>query len=220
MITIATAAQIYYEVYCLYKSLVVPIPLFGCETLTRTSENKSVRRLPLVSYREHETNDQCTSGTLTLQTVKRRKLDWAGHVILHNTWLKLCLLKAPLKKVDSTVMWGRTDDKRQGEDWSPCAGPAHHFSRQAWVGPLSAVASTHVLSLHPKTTGSSQGTNEELTKNQINNKMMNSVSSYESLVGYSNDWVQLNTRCYFTKPGEILHEPTTSLNRGRNPACL
>lgn len=86
----------------LYKSLVVSILLYGCEswTLTAESENKiqafetkSFRKILGISYKDHVTNKEVIRQieSLTgpqeplLATVKRRKLTWFGHAIRHDS---------------------------------------------------------------------------------------------------------------------------------------
>lgn len=92
----------------LYKSLVVSILLYGCETWTllaatekklQAFENKCLRKLLRISYREHKTNAYVRSTVTSLvgphepllATVKRRKLAWFGHVTRHNTLSKTIL---------------------------------------------------------------------------------------------------------------------------------
>lgn len=91
--------------YRLYKSLVVSILLYGCETWTlladtekkiQAFENKCLRKLLRISYLEHKTNEYVRSTVTSLvgpqepllATVKRRKLAWFGHVTRHNTLSK------------------------------------------------------------------------------------------------------------------------------------
>ncbi|MGL4418375.1 MAG: reverse transcriptase domain-containing protein [Plesiomonas shigelloides] len=94
--------------YRLYKSLVLSILLYGCEAWTMLAEperkiqafeNKCLRKLLRISYREHKTNEY-VRNTITslvgpheplLATVKRRKLAWFGHVTRHNTLSKTIL---------------------------------------------------------------------------------------------------------------------------------
>ena len=92
----------------LYKSLVVSILLYGCESWTlladtekrlQAFENKCMRKMLQISYTEHRTNaDVWNSVTLRvgrqeplLATVKRRKMAWFGHTIRHNTLSKTIL---------------------------------------------------------------------------------------------------------------------------------
>ena len=82
----------------LYKSLVLSIMLYGCETWTLTEdlerriiafETKSYRHILGISYREHTTNvfvyntmEEIVGKTEhTLTTIKRRKLSYFGHVM-------------------------------------------------------------------------------------------------------------------------------------------
>jgi len=92
----------------LYKSLVLSVLLYGCESWTLTTdlerriqafENKCYRRMLGISYREHITNDYVWQRVnilagrqeFLLSTVKRRKLSWFGHVCRHNTLSKIIL---------------------------------------------------------------------------------------------------------------------------------
>ena len=112
--------------YHLYKSLVVSIVLYGCETWTLHAEEerriqafeyKCMRRLLKISYREHKTNkfvwQQVESHVGTqehlLSTVKRRKLAWYGHVTRHNSLCKTIM--------QGTVEGGRRRG-RQRKSWS------------------------------------------------------------------------------------------------------
>ena len=91
--------------YRLYKSLVLSILLYGCETWTllaktekriRAFEVKSMRKLLLISYVEHRTNTYVRSNVESLvgpqepllACVKRRKLTWFGHVMRHDSLCK------------------------------------------------------------------------------------------------------------------------------------
>ena len=88
----------------LYKSLVLSTLLYGCESWTLTAdterriqsfENKCYRRMLHISYKEHRTNDYVRQLVTThageqdplLSTVKRRKLDWYGHVTRHTLYV-------------------------------------------------------------------------------------------------------------------------------------
>ena len=112
--------------YHLYKSLVVSIVLYGCETWTLHAEEerriqafeyKCMRRLLKISYREHKTNkfvwQQVESHVGTqehlLSTVKGRKLAWYGHVTRHNSLCKTIM--------QGTVEGGRRRG-RQRKSWS------------------------------------------------------------------------------------------------------
>ena len=92
----------------LYKSLVLSILLYGCESWTlmaettkrvQTFETKCFRRLLRISWKDHKMNkfvwDQVTrlAGPQEplLAVVKRRKLSWFGHVTRHNTLPKTVL---------------------------------------------------------------------------------------------------------------------------------
>ena len=99
--------------YRLYKSLVVSILLYGCETWILLAEsekkihafkNKCLRKLLRISYHEHKTNEHVRNIVTSLMgpqepnlaTVKRRKLAWFGHVTRHNT-LSKTILQCTLK---------------------------------------------------------------------------------------------------------------------------
>jgi hypothetical protein len=92
----------------LYRSLVLSVLLYGCESWTLTAdlerriqafENKCFRRMLGISYREHKTNEYVWQQVsilagpqeLLLSTVKRRKLSWFGHVCRHDTLPKIIL---------------------------------------------------------------------------------------------------------------------------------
>ena len=92
----------------LFKSLVMSILLYGCESWTMTAETtwmietfetKSFRRLLGISWEERKTNvfvrnkvkEQAGPQEPLLARVKRRKLAWFGHVTRHNTLPKTVL---------------------------------------------------------------------------------------------------------------------------------
>ncbi len=112
--------------YRLYKSLIISILLYGCEIWTMLAEtekkvqafeNKCLRKLLGIHYWEHKTNqfvrDMVTSlvgpQETILQTVKRRKLAWFGHVVRHDSLAKTVL--------QGTVEGGRRCG-RQRKSWS------------------------------------------------------------------------------------------------------
>ena len=92
----------------LFKSLVLSIFLYGCESWTLTAEMekriqafemKCYRRLLGISWMDHKTNEY-VRGQVTilagpqeplLATVKRRKLQWFGHTARHNSLSKTIL---------------------------------------------------------------------------------------------------------------------------------
>ena len=110
----------------LFRSLVISILLYGCETWTLLAETerriqafemKCLRRLLRISYLEHKTNDYVRSLVSSyvgpqeplLTTVKRRKLAWFGHVTRHDTLSKTIL--------QGTVEGGRRRG-RQRKSWT------------------------------------------------------------------------------------------------------
>ena len=92
----------------LYKTLVISVLLYGCETWTlhaeaerkiQAFETKCLRRLLRISYKEHKTND-FVWNTVTnlvgpqeplLSIIKRRKLSWFGNVTRHDSLSKTIL---------------------------------------------------------------------------------------------------------------------------------
>ena len=74
----------------LYRSLVLSIFLYGCETwtLNAASQKQCFRKILHISYRDHQTNTTVQDEVRQivgqyeplLTTVKRRKLIWFGHV--------------------------------------------------------------------------------------------------------------------------------------------
>ena len=112
--------------YRLYRSLVLSILLYGCETWTLLAETerriqafemKCLRRLLRISYMDHKTNDYVRAIINTnvgpqeplLATVKRRKLTWFGHVTRHDSLCKTIM--------QGTVEGGRRRG-RQRKSWS------------------------------------------------------------------------------------------------------
>jgi hypothetical protein len=101
----------------LYKSLVLSILLYGCESWTliaecehriQAFEHKSYRKILRITYKEHKTNayvrDKINMYTgkqeQLLSVVKRCKLAWYGHVTRHD----------PLSK---TIMQGTVSGSRK-----------------------------------------------------------------------------------------------------------
>ncbi|XP_071488121.1 uncharacterized protein [Diadema antillarum] len=93
------------QVYMLFRSLVISILLYGCETWTilaesekriQAFESKCLMRLLGIHYWERKTNGPQVT---LLQMVKRRKLAWFGHVTRHD-----CLSKTVMQ---GTVEGGR-----------------------------------------------------------------------------------------------------------------
>jgi hypothetical protein len=125
--TIWNSSSISFPVkFKLYKSLVISILLYGCESWTLTAdterriqafEHKCFRKLLHISYKEHKTNDYVRQQVTTyvgkqeplLATVKRRKLAWYGHVSRHESLSK-------------TILQGTVEGKRrrgrQRKSWS------------------------------------------------------------------------------------------------------
>lgn len=92
----------------LYKTLVVSICLYGCESWTLTAdlerriqafEHKCFRKLLRISYKAHKTNEYVRQQVIKyagsqeplLATVKHRKITWYGHVIRHDSLSKTIL---------------------------------------------------------------------------------------------------------------------------------
>ena len=109
----------------LFKSLAISILLYECESWTlmadsekkvQAFENKSLRRLLGISWREHKTNEYVRKKVedivgpqeTLLATVKRRKLAWFGHVTRHNSLSKTIM--------QGTVAGGRRRG-RQRKSW-------------------------------------------------------------------------------------------------------
>ena len=105
-----------------YKSLVVSVLLYGCETWTlladtegriQTFKTKCLRKLLHNSYREHKTNDYVRNLVSTLvghqqpllTTVRCQNLAWFGHVTRHHALSKTT--------VEGGWKWGR-----QRKSWS------------------------------------------------------------------------------------------------------
>ena len=92
----------------LYRTLIVSIFLYGCESWTTTAETerrieafemKCLRKILGISYLQRQTNRSvrhqaeaaCGKQEPLLSTVKRRKLNWFGHICRHNTLAKTIL---------------------------------------------------------------------------------------------------------------------------------
>jgi hypothetical protein len=92
----------------LYKSLVLSILLYGCESWTLTAESehriqafehKSYRKILRIYYKEHKTNAYVRDNInmyagnqeQLLSVIKRRKLAWHGHVTRHDFLSKTIL---------------------------------------------------------------------------------------------------------------------------------
>ena len=94
--------------YNLYRSLVLSILTYGCESWTINAistqkiqgfENKSHRTLLGITYREMKTNEYINYVMISLictyeqivQYIRRRKLKWYGHTIRHDNLRKTIL---------------------------------------------------------------------------------------------------------------------------------
>ena len=94
--------------YNLYRSLVLSILAYGCESWTISAistkklqgfENKSHRKLLGITYREMKTNEYIKGVMISLigtyepivQSIRRRKLKWYGHTIRHDNLSKTIL---------------------------------------------------------------------------------------------------------------------------------
>ncbi|GFR77564.1 endonuclease-reverse transcriptase [Elysia marginata] len=92
----------------LFRSLLSSILTYGCETRTlladterriQAFENKYLRKLLPISYKDHVTNESVRELVVAyvgpqeplLATVKRRKLAWFGHVTRHDSLSKTIL---------------------------------------------------------------------------------------------------------------------------------
>ncbi|GFS04037.1 endonuclease-reverse transcriptase [Elysia marginata] len=92
----------------LFRSLVNSILTYGCETWSlladterriQVFENKCLRKLLRISYKDHITNESVRELVVAyvgpqeplLATVKRRKLAWFGHVTRHDSLSKTIL---------------------------------------------------------------------------------------------------------------------------------
>ncbi|GFR70754.1 retrovirus-related Pol polyprotein LINE-1 [Elysia marginata] len=92
----------------LFRSLVIAILTYGCETWTLLAdterwiqifENKCLRKLLRISHKDHVTSESVRELVVTyvgpqeplLATVKRRKLAWFGHVTRHDSLSKTIL---------------------------------------------------------------------------------------------------------------------------------
>lgn len=130
----------------LFRSLVISILLYGCESWTMTAETsrriqtfetKCFRRLLGISWKERKTNEYVRSQVAQLAgpqiplltIVKRRKLSWFGHVTRHNTLPKTVLQgtveggrrrgRQPKCWMDNIKEWTRLDSPtliRKAED--------------------------------------------------------------------------------------------------------
>ena len=103
--------------YKLYKSLILSILLYGCETWTlmkkeekriQAFQNKAHRRLLCITYRQRKTNDYIHEKMTNLigkyepllSTIKRRKLKYYGHICRHDGLAK-------------TILQGKVEGKRK-----------------------------------------------------------------------------------------------------------
>ena len=92
----------------IYKAIVLSTMLYGCESWTlnvdsmtkiQTFENKCLRRLLGISWKDHRTNESVKDQIRLmagrqeplLTTVKKRKLKWYGHITRHNSLSKTIL---------------------------------------------------------------------------------------------------------------------------------
>ena len=110
----------------LYRTLVISIATYGCESWTLTEEPqrriqafemKCFRRILNISYKEHKTNEYVWNIVTScsekqeplLAIIKKRKMKWFGHVTRHNSLSKTIL--------QGTVEGGRKRG-RQRKTWT------------------------------------------------------------------------------------------------------
>ena len=121
-----TSTNISFKIkFNLYRSLVLSILLYGCETWTLMSneekrisafENKAHRRLLEINYRHMKTNQYVNETIIQLvgkfepllTTIKRRKMSYYGHICRHNS-------------LANTIMQGKVEGARSRgrpkKDW-------------------------------------------------------------------------------------------------------
>ena len=147
----------------LFKSLVLSILLYGCESWTMTAdttrriqtfETKCYRRLLGISWLDRKTNDFVHAQVATLAgpqvpllaIVKKRKLSWFGHITRHNSLPKTVLqgtLEGGRRRgrqtkswMDNIKEWTRLDSPtliRRAEDRGGWRSLAH---RASFLSPL------------------------------------------------------------------------------------
>ena len=119
----------------IYRSLVLSILTYGCETWTinttmqkkiQAFENKSHRKLLGITYQERKTNVFVRNRIIEiignfeplLQTIKRRKLKRFGHISRHDNLCKTIMQRAvegsrirgrPKQWKDNIVKWTKKD---------------------------------------------------------------------------------------------------------------
>ena len=134
----------------LYKSLVLSIMLYGCETWTLTEdldrriiafETKSYRNILGISYREHKTNVFVYNtieeivGKIEhiLTTIKRRKMSYFGHVTRHDSLHKTILqgsLRGKRRRGRTRKDWNSNICKWSGMSQREVLDTAHN--RKKW----------------------------------------------------------------------------------------
>ena len=136
--------------YRVYRSLVISILLYGCESWTllaetekriQAFETKCLRKLLHISYLDHKTNEYVWSKVKSLvgpqepllATIKRRKLAWFGHTTRHDSLCKTVM--------QGTVEGGRSRGRQRKswsdniKDWTELSTPRlleQAADRQAW----------------------------------------------------------------------------------------
>ena len=143
----------------LFRSLVVSVLLYGCETWTLQADTerrveafefKCLRRLLHISYLEHKTNEYVRSTTTSLvgphepllATVKRRKLAWYGHTTRHDSLSKTILqgtLEGARKRGRPRKSW--SDNVKEWTDLNTSDLLHTATDREGWRKVTSAAAS-------------------------------------------------------------------------------
>ena len=107
------------------RSLVTSIFLYACESWTLTAElrrriqameMRCYRKMPHISYKDHVTNEEVRAKIQQaigpqedlLTIVKRRKLQWYGHI---------CRLSGPAKTILQGTVKGGRRQRRQRKRW-------------------------------------------------------------------------------------------------------
>ena len=138
------------------NTCVLPILIYGCESWTIkkgmenrliTTENKWLRRILRIGYKEHITNEEIRKRTRQpsiIEVIRKRRMRWAGHVLRMNE-------RRPTKQIFDYKPEGKRSQGRPKKRWTDC---------------LEEDLSKTGLNLNGKTSGRHRMTLEEIANNR------------------------------------------------------
>ena len=156
------------------NTCMIPVLIYGCEpwSITKTmenrlnaAENKWIRRILRISYKDHITNEsirQRTQQPLISDIIKKRRMKWAGHVL-------------------------RMDENRNPRkiyNYKPDGKRAVGRPKRRWIDCLEEDLKAAGITIYGKTEGRQRTKLEELAKSRDvwSNVIMKSMTGYSQRI--------------------------------------